>query len=441
MGTLIEKRHFIKSDHKKNNNKFWNVEIYDDGEVTVRYGRVGDSGQSRTYQKGSEAAGRKFAESKIRSKLRSGRNGEIAYREIEIVEGGTTTQTAQKTVAKANLESVAKKQIKYNNPNVAKLITYLTKVNAHQISSATGGQITFNDTTGLFSTPMGIVTQGNIDDANDILVKIGDMVAKGRYTAKLGDLTNDYLMLVPQNIGRKRLDVNNFWSDLAKVQKQKSIVDALQASLVTATTQPGRKKTVKLPEEQVFDVQLDLVEDSKTLAHIKKMYGKTRQSRHACYHLDVKTIYKVDINTVRQAFELDGAKMDNIWELWHGTRASNLLSILKGGLVIPPASSSHCTGRMFGNGVYASDQSTKALNYAYGYWGGKADNNCFMFLLDMAMGNYHVPARYGSGFPVRNTDSTFAKANKSGVMNNEMIVYRTSQVNLKYLVEFSPNGK
>ena len=121
---------------------------------------------------------------------------------------------------------------------------------------------------------------------------------------------------------------------------------------------------------------------------------------HACQHLDVKTVYSVDINTVRQAFELDGAKMDNIWELWHGTRVSNLLSILKGGLVIPPASSSHVTGRMFGNGAYASDQSTKALNYAFGAWDSRAkDNNCFMFLLDMAMGNYYVPTTWGRDFP------------------------------------------
>jgi poly [ADP-ribose] polymerase len=157
--------------------------------------------------------------------------------------------------------------------------------------------------------------------------------------------------------------------------------------------------------------------------------------------LDVKTVYSVDINTVSQAFKNDGAKMDNIWELWHGSATSNLLSILKGGLVIPPASSSHCTGRMFGNGVYASNISTKALGYAYGYWNGNRDSNCFMFLLDMAMGNYHVPARYGSHFPVHGSDSTFAKPGKSGIQNEEMIAYRTSQINLNYLVEFSPNGR
>jgi poly [ADP-ribose] polymerase len=249
-------------------------------------------------------------------------------------------------------------------------------------------------------------------------------------------------MKIPQNIGRRRLEHSAFWATLAKVQEQQQILDSLRASFTTATTQPSKGKKKKTVEEQVFDVQLDLVENGRTIDKIKKMYHNSRQSAHACHHLDVKKVYSVDINTVRSAFEKDGAKLENIWELWHGTRASNLLSILKGGLIIPPASSSHCTGRMFGNGVYASDQSTKALNYAYGYWDRKGkDNNCFMFLLDMAMGDYHVPKRWGSNFPVRGSDSTFAKGRVSGVGNNEMIVYRTSQVNLKYLVEFSPHGR
>jgi len=244
MGTLVEKRCFIKSDHVKNNNKFWNIEVYDDGNTIVKYGRVGDSGQTQTKNFGSLSGAQNLANKKIREKTRSGRNGEIAYREIELIEGGEIAKTSQKTVEKTQLEDIAKKQIRYNNPNVTKLISYLTQVNAHQISSATGGQITFNDTTGLFSTPLGIVTQSNIDSANDILVKIGDIVANKSRTSVLGGLTNDYLMLVPQDIGRKRLDVNNFWSDLTKVQNQKQIVDALQSSLVTATTKPTTKKTV-----------------------------------------------------------------------------------------------------------------------------------------------------------------------------------------------------
>ena len=96
---------------------------------------------------------------------------------------------------------------------------------------------------------------------------------------------------------------------------------------------------------------------------------------------------------------------------------------------------------MFGNGVYFSDQSTKSLNYAYGYWDGKHENNCFMLLNDVAMGKSFTPSGPSSNLPKLGSDSTFAQVEKSGVLNNEMIVYKTSQINPKYLVEFSPSGK
>jgi poly [ADP-ribose] polymerase len=124
-------------------------------------------------------------------------------------------------------------------------------------------------------------------------------------------------------------------------------------------------------------------------------------------------------------------------ELWHGTRASNLLSMLKSGFYIPPSNAPHVTGRMFGNGVYFSDQSTKALNYAYGYWSGQRETNCFMFLCDVAMGREYTPPGPSSNLPMSGYDSTFAKAGQSSVANNEMIVYKTCQVNPRYLIEFA----
>lgn len=440
MATLIREEKYIKSDVNNNNNKFWNIQVYDNGEVVTVFGRVGDSGQQNKKNFGSIHAAQDFADKKIKEKTRDGRNGEIAYRKLNIVGGTESVKQQVQKVSSSNLENIAKKQIKFTNPNVASLISYLTKVNAHSITSATGGKITYNDTTGLFSTPLGVVTQDNIDQANNILVKIGDLVFNKNYGESIKGLTNDYLMLIPQDIGRNRLDVSDFWRNLDKVQAQKQIVDSLQASLISATNKPSNKKTIDIPEEQVFDVQLDLVEDGKIIDHAVNYYRKSRKSMHSCSNYEVKTVYSVDIRTVREAFEKDGAKMSNIWELWHGSSASNLLSILKGGLIIPPKTSSNVTGRMFADGIYASNISTKALGYATGFWGKNSDR-AFMFLLDMAMGNYHVPSGPSSNLPYKGSDSTFAKPGQSGIMNEEMIVYRTSQVNLKYLVEFTPYGK
>lgn len=123
--------------------------------------------------------------------------------------------------------------------------------------------------------------------------------------------------------------------------------------------------------------------------------------------------------------------------LWHGTRAHNVLSILKGGLIIPTSAGGYTiTGRMFGDGVYFSDQSTKSLNYAYGYWGGGSrDHNCFMLLAKVAMGKAYTPPGPTQRLPA-GYDSMFAKGGRSGVQNNEMIVYKLPQAHLSYLCEF-----
>jgi len=443
MATLVEKIHLIKSDPVNNNNKFWLGELYDDDTVICRWGRVGDTGQTKTFP----SKGKNFLDSKVKSKKRAGRNGEIAYREIEIIDGAEAPApkaSFKQSVGGSKLAQVAKKQIETGgNPEALKLIEYLVKVNAHQISSMTGGQITYNYDKGLFQTPMGLVSQGNIDEAREKLVSIGDLVADSSYTdPELMEFTRDYLMLVPQDIGRRRLELDSFWSDLQAVQKQNVILDGLQASLTQAGKTPAKSVKKDEPEEQVFQTKIDLVTDPKVIKKIKALYSKTRQTMHNCHHLDVKKVYTVDINTVRSAFVTGGKKMDNVWDLWHGTRAGNLLSIMKGGLIIPPSNASNVTGRAFGNGIYASDMSTKALNYAYGYWGGKSDNNCFMFLLKMAMGeNICYPKNTFDGGCPKGYDSTFCRKGDGLFQNNEMIVYRTNQIDLRYLVEFSSNGK
>ena len=446
MSNIVRVEKYIKSDVVNNNNKFWYITLYDNGDVLTEWGRVGDKGQSKFFP----SAGVGFLEKKCREK-ESCRNGEIPYRKLNVIGGTEVKSSSARTISVPDnrLAEVAKKQIKTNNPTVTTLIDFFAKVNAFQIMSATAGRITYNDTTGLFSTPLGIVTQSNIDEANKILLDIGDMVAKRNYDTKLEKLTGDLFMLVPQDIGHKRLDVKDFWANLSKVQYQKQIVDSLQASLDSASSvKPSTKKNIKDdPEEKVFDCQIHLVEDGKEIDRIRKFYNKTRQSIHASSRLDVKHVYSVDINTVRDAFEKDGAKMNNIWELWHGTKAGACLSIIRSGLKMPSTSSTNVTGKMFSGrpgkeGLYFSDQSTKSLNYATNYWtsGGNSDRT-FMFLAQVAMGNHFTPNGPRNDLPRPGYDSTFAKANISGVMNNEMIVYRESQVNLVRLIEFTPNGK
>ena len=59
-----------------------------------------------------------------------------------------------------------------------------------------------------------------------------------------------------------------------------------------------------------------------------------------------------------------------------------------------------------------------------------------MFLCDVAMGNYYTPKSSSESLPKAGYDSTWAIPGKSGIQNDEIIVYRTSQCNIRYLIEF-----
>ncbi len=424
----IEETRFILTEIGCNQNKFWNVALFDNDDVVTEWGRVGYTGQSKTFT----AAGRAFMESKIREKSGKG------YRPQQILNG--SKPAGVQAASASELAALAKNQIVTNNPLVDQLIARLVRANVHHILQSTTMQ--YDASRGTFSTPLGIVDRLAIDQARDILVKIGAFVQTSDYDSRsfMADV-NDYLMLVPQNIGMGRLDLRVKFPDIEAVTKQNDILDSLEASLQAVLSTPAAPDAPKVEAPKLFDLRLSLVEDDREIERIRKFYRMTNQTMHACSHLDVKTVYEVQIGEMHREFEEKGRAVGNVMELWHGTKTANLLSILKSGLKTAPPSTAAIAGKMFGNGIYFSDQSTKSLNYAYGYWHGSREDNCFMFLCNVAMGNYHVPGGPSSQLPKPGHDSTFAQAQKSGVANNEMIVYRNEQVDLTRLIEFSPNGK
>jgi poly [ADP-ribose] polymerase len=426
-GTLREAR-YIKADVKQNNNKFWYIAENDNATCMVQFGRVGGNGATKTHRFPSEPHATRFYESKCREK-EGDRKG---YRKLQVIDG--VNGVSVEVVAKHKLEKVAAQQIESDCPRTQELIRYLTKANVHNILSATTMQ--YDVDKGLFRTPCGIVTRAGIDQARLLLSQISDFVARRALRGKAyAHILNDYLMLIPQKVGRQ-LDPQTLYPDLDAVQQQNAILDSLEASLQTALARPEDVEEPASPK--LFEVKLHLVQKKKEVARIDQKFRATLQRMHACAHLGVKTVYEVEIASMVGPFREKGTVLGSVKELWHGTRASNLLSILKSGFVIPPRNAPFCTGRMFGNGVYFSDQSTKSLNYAYGYWGGgKREDICFMFLADVALGKSYVPDSPGGRLPMPGYDSTFAKAGSSGVLNNEMIVYETCQINPRYLVEFA----
>jgi poly [ADP-ribose] polymerase len=442
----IEKRTFVCSDAVNNNNKFWEYSYDTDTEMcTVIYGRVGKT----RNEDDPKPMTRSELDKVIRTKLKgSGKEGTPSYkppyREIAILAESVPTAPTGPSLAKEVVREAAKKQLGGGNSELSKLIERLVEANRHELVKASGGQMDIDLKTGIISTPIGVITKDTIKQARSALDNLAPFVSAKTFDDKgfISNL-NTYLMLVPQTVGHARGWHKSFFSTHNTLTRQNTLLDQLDASADLAEARVTAAKdtavqTTLADTPNIFNADLKVVSDAALIKKIETMFFESINQKHESRNMKPVRFYEVNMPDRKAAFDTDGAKLPNIQMLWHGTRIFNVLSILKSGLFCPPKSGSfHVTGRMFGDGIYGSDQSTKALNYARGYWdGGPRDKNCFMFLVDFAMGKHYTPHGSYETLPKSGYDSTFAEASKSGVMNNEMIVYRNSQVNIRYLVEF-----
>ena len=159
MANVTERKKYILTDATENNNKFWEYIIYDDGSLEIKWGRVGTTGQSK---KSSSFNRSRDVDAKVREKTAKG------YREIkiitEVVDSVPKTAAATHVVHAAAIEQLAK-----NDTTLSTLITELVKANRHELFVASGGQMDVDLTTGIVSTPIGVVAKDNIIQARDLL--------------------------------------------------------------------------------------------------------------------------------------------------------------------------------------------------------------------------------------------------------------------------------
>ena len=177
--------------------------------------------------------------------------------------------------------------------------------------------------------------------------------------------------------------------------------------------------------------------DDKDYRRLVDKYESTKHRNHSGISgYRVKNIFNLDIPSVSSRYAPIAKKLGNLHELFHGTKTANLLSISLKGLIIPNTGEAHVTGRMFGNGLYGASCSTKALNYAVGYWGGRQNRGtkAYMLMVSFAMGKeYAARSHLYSGAP-RGYDSIWAKSGSS-LLNDEFIVYNLNQATITHILE------
>lgn len=434
--SIIKEKMLVKVSGTANNNKFYHVVLEDNNRITKRYGRVGTDGVTLT-ENGSES---RF-DSIVRSKTSRG------YKDTGIVSASRDSSD------KNELEKVAKTVLssKKGNADIDRLIEILVKANAHQILEASGGLIKV-DTNGVIATPLGILNESSIKSAEQILKRIKNPKKVSVETVE------EYLSLVPQKVPHASGWAKTFFTEHTTVEKQKEFLEQLDESLKWYESEAKAQEEAVSGEVIDYDVKyanlfrskIDILDpSSKKWKEIDKYYRSSRKAFHTSARLNLKRVYVLTDEQGTETYKKSKKALGNEKLLWHGTRAVNVLSILRSGLYVPPTRGGtiQTNGRMFGDGVYFSDTSTKSLNYADGYWSGTREQNVFMFLADVTLGTEYRPrraftrveldeSRNGKGRSGKPYNSIYVAPGSCGVVNNEIIVWNTDQINLRYLCEF-----
>lgn len=416
----------VKTDANENNNKFYEIKLEDDDRVIGRNGRVGTDGVLQ--QKGS---GEHIYDKVLAEKLKKG------YKKVDIMIEAPKPNGNKPS--SGNLAEIAKRDIAAGDPVLEKLVLRLADINRHQLLGATDGKIDIVD--GIVKTPVGVVTLDSVNAAQKKLQSLNTFVDKKNLGSDYVTTLEDYLTLVPQKIPSKRGWDSIFFTEFTTFAAQAALLDQLETSIKNYQPPVSSDDDDKKDEAiaRLFGYSIKILDNDKTFDQINKFYKSNINSIHVTKGYKLRKVYVLSNAEKLARYEALSKKLGNVKNLWHGTRACNVLSILKGGLIIPPTNGGNYTiaGRMFGNGVYFSDQSTKALNYATPYWtGGKKElDEIFMFYASVAMGKEYTP-RGPTQIRPSGYDSIFAKAKESGVMNNEMIVPNLDQFRLDYLCEF-----
>ncbi|KAG2186273.1 hypothetical protein INT43_002711 [Umbelopsis isabellina] len=200
-------------------------------------------------------------------------------------------------------------------------------------------------------------------------------------------------------------------------------------------------------------------------------------------HYDLLHLFSVDRKGEAASYE-PFATNENRMLLWHGSKISNFIGILKQGLRIKPGQA-YETGSMFGSGLYFADMFSKSSGYCNDYSSVDAQPYSLMLLCEVALGKTYdlvnakdmdrneedhlstkglgqqgpdpkmfikdqrgVKIPQGPVIPfedtINNHVGSIGRTNYVGryntnLMHNEYIVYDPAQVRIKYLLVVQNN--
>lgn len=387
-----------------NNNKYYEM-IPNGNEFTVKYGRVGANPQVTSYSAGQ-------FEKKYNEKIKKGYVDQTELR---------------RDLVTVESKKEKEKYLPIQENSVKKLIQYLQDVARQKIADN-------------YTVSSESVTQAMVDSAQMVLNRIATVQDKILFNKELLNLFN----ILP----RKMADVNDYLArttdkdEFSRIYiREQELLNVMRGQVVQHIIDEQIDDDTEQPEQTILEA-LGLEIKPVTKADEKIIIQELGELKDKYYMgWKVKNIKTSDkFNSHLQTSNHKNTKL-----LWHGSRNENWFSIMSNGLILNP--NAVITGKMFGKGIYFAPKSRKSFgytSYSGSYWARGNSNKAFMGLYEVHYGNPYVVEDFSSKYydydfnNLRKNgdyDCLHADSKKGMLRNDEIVVYKEDQVNIKYLVE------
>ncbi|XWV26057.1 polyADP-ribose polymerase [Tupanvirus soda lake] len=463
-GTIVESNGSVydctlnQTDIKSNKNKFYIMQLIENGNkyiVYVRYGRIGEVGRIDYKEYSSESMAISFFEKQFRSKTGNSwydkdnfvkKDGKYFMAEIERAE--ISEEDASDTDDSDSDEEVV---LDERVIDFVKLITNTTFMKNTLIELEIDTE----------KMPLGKISQDQIDSAYEILNEINGNLND---QAKLVKLSSEFYTLIPYACGRQKPPVINTPKLVGKnINLLNELSQMVYGSKAVTKLKKDKGNLMKLYQDLNTEiVPLDETDDMYQIL-VEYLLNSKAPTHH--FQFEVLNIFEINREMERDAYDAYSTKLKNKTLLFHGTRVTNLCGILKNGLVVDPSKlgiNVNITGKMFGLGLYFANSCSKSIQYcAY----DNSDNIACLFVAEVALGKmlekkfadvlltaktmpkgYHSTWGMGkSSFAIYDEydDGTripsgklqpMPKSSDRSLLYDEFIVYHEEQINLRYII-------
>jgi poly [ADP-ribose] polymerase len=310
--------------------------------------------------------------------------------------------------------------------------------------------------------PLGQLTKAQVQKGFDALDLVEQAMNAGDQAA-LVQHTSTFYTVIPHDFGRRKPPVIATPEALQKKRDMLNVLADIEVALGMEKKAEEKSTGELLPnpldaQYATLNATLDLVDpNSEEFAFIQRYLDATKDRNHY-YKPEIVDVFRIDRKGEAERFSAHDDYVERKL-LWHGTNVAVVAAICGTGLRIMP----HSGGRV-GKGIYFASENGKSIQYI-----GPAGNIAVMFLAEVALGKEHTitrddpslkaaPPGYGcivarghtepdpkdditwtfdgrkvtvpQGVPIKQP-----KYAKSSFTHSEYLVYKESQVRLRYVLK------